>query len=423
MAPRKYGEAIVHTMEHSPEYYQQMEDNLDVLEFTQRVYGRGSDNMLSLVKNFWYQYCQFTKKNPVATLNGISINVLYAFFDWLLRERKGSLGAASSLQIYWNALCLVRKQETGSHQIDPLIKSQMYRVRQRLAVAHSLRKEKKKKPVLHAEDEFELLKTLYTLTEDDVPSRTVPQSAFGSVGGYLGQKDANEFGIPDVPNEPCLLLCPHITMLALLFADQAFAAPSLTSPEQLFRLRIAPGQKQLLVPLKEEIAERPLFRRYKNTVQRIQISEEQALPDTALQPQMTNLGSITGMELPTGPYTFRRGNGQALDNSIYASRYMPDTQAAYRGLKLQTALMRAASWMSRTIDPRRPRKLTLAQQAEVDRHPEKRSIASMKGTLLYDHYRQTYQAYRNLRRRHEKALLTEVKERYKKEQPVIDIQQ
>ncbi|KAL8799611.1 MAG: hypothetical protein Q9182_005762 [Xanthomendoza sp. 2 TL-2023] len=119
---------------------------------------------------------------------------------------------------------------------------------------------------------------------------------------------------------------------------------------------------------------------------------------------------------------------------------MPDTQAAYRGLRPQTALMRAASGMSRTIAPRRPRKLNLAQQAEVDRHPEvrllrrrlksllqtfrdqKRSIASIKGTLLYSHYRQTYQALRNLRRRHEKALLTEVKERYKKEQPVIDIQ-
>jgi len=124
----------------------------------------------------------------------------------------------------------------------------------------------------------------------------------------------------------------------------------------------------------------------------------------------------------------------------YASRYMPDTQAAYRGLKPQTALMRAASGMSRTIDPRRPRRLNLAQQAEVDRHPEvrllrrrlklllqtfqdqKRSIASAKGTPLYNHYRQAYQAHRNLRRRHEKALLTEVKERYKKEQPVIDIQ-
>ena len=55
MAPRKYGQAMVHTMEHSPEYYQQMEHDLNVLEFTQRVYGKGSENMLSLVKNFWYQ--------------------------------------------------------------------------------------------------------------------------------------------------------------------------------------------------------------------------------------------------------------------------------------------------------------------------------------------------------------------------------
>lgn len=60
--------------------------------------------------------------------------------------------------------------------------------------------------------------------------------------------------------------------------------------------------------------------------------------------------------------------------------------------------MRAASGISRTIDPGRPRKLNLAQQIEVDRHPEvrllrrrlkllqqifqdrKRSIASAKGT-------------------------------------------
>ena len=104
-------------------------------------------------------------------------------------------------------------------------------------------------------------------------------------------------------------------MLALLFADQAFAASSLTSPEQLFCLRIAPGQKQLPVPLKEEMAERPLFRRCKNAVRGVQILEEEALADTTLRRQMTNLGSITGMELPTGPYTFRRGNGQALDNS------------------------------------------------------------------------------------------------------------
>lgn len=129
------------------------------------------------------------------------------------------------------------------------------------------------------------------------------------------KRGRNEFGIPDVPNEPCLLLCPHISILALLFADQAFAAPGLTSPEQLFRLRIPPGQKQLPVPLKEELAETFLFRRCRSTVYGVRISDDEALTYCTLLSQMTNLGKITGMDLPTGPYACRRGNGQALDNS------------------------------------------------------------------------------------------------------------
>lgn len=41
---------------------------------------------------------------------------------------------------------------------------------------------------------------------------------------------------------------------------------------------------------------------------------------------------------------------------------------------------------------------------------------------MHNHYRQAYQAYRNLKGRHKKALLIEVKKRYKQEQPVINIQ-
>lgn len=55
MAPRKYGEAMAHTTEHSPEYYQQMEEDFNVLEFTQKVYEEDTEGMLSLVKRFWYE--------------------------------------------------------------------------------------------------------------------------------------------------------------------------------------------------------------------------------------------------------------------------------------------------------------------------------------------------------------------------------
>ncbi len=90
----------------------------------------------------------------------------------------------------------------------------------------------------------------------------------------------------------------------------------------------------------------------------------------------------------------------------YLSRYITaDTQAAYRDLKPQTALMRVASGMSRTIDTRRPRNLTLAHQARVDCHPEVKllrraktklkqfirdtygTVISMKGTPIHDRYK------------------------------------
>jgi len=122
----------------------------------------------------------------------------------------------------------------------------------------------------------------------------------------------------------------------------------------------------------------------------------------------------------------------------YASRYMPDTHAAYRGLEPQVAVMRAASGMSRTIDLRRPKQLTESQRAEVDRHPEikllfrtrtnlralvrDRGIKKVTGTALHANYENACREYRKVRRRHQKAFLTEVKSRYKREQPVIDIQ-
>lgn len=48
------------------------------------------------------------------------------------------------------------------------------------------------------------------------------------------ERARNCLGILDVSHELCLLLCSRITILALLFANQSFAAASLTSLEQLF---------------------------------------------------------------------------------------------------------------------------------------------------------------------------------------------
>ena len=96
--------------------------------------------------------------------------------------------------------------------------------------------------------------------------------------------------------------------------------------------------------------------------------------------------------------------------------------------------------MNRTIDFRWPRKLTAADKIKVERYPEvkflyrkcrslkkffkdrKKSITSSKGTPIYDEYQKVCLAYHNTKRRCEEAILREIKARYKKEQPVIDIQ-
>ena len=55
MTSRENVAIMPHDTDHSPEHYQQMEVNMNVRELTQRVYGKGSENMLSLIKNFWYR--------------------------------------------------------------------------------------------------------------------------------------------------------------------------------------------------------------------------------------------------------------------------------------------------------------------------------------------------------------------------------
>ena len=76
----------------------------------------------------------------------------------------------SRRQAVTSSIRLSRARCTGyTGRLEVQVFTDCYQVRQRLANVHNLRKDKKKKPVLHTEDEFELLKTLYTSTETTFP--------------------------------------------------------------------------------------------------------------------------------------------------------------------------------------------------------------------------------------------------------------
>ncbi|KAI9888214.1 MAG: hypothetical protein M1814_001087 [Vezdaea aestivalis] len=482
--------------------YKQLEDNFDETLMTQKVYQESTENLNTWIKSLWIRYCKVTEKHTIDTLKDLPISVVYYFFHWVLQLRRTRINTVGTLQTYWNVLGNVRKQMTGCHIIDPLIKSQMHGVRQRLANEFKLRSDPKPKPIMRSEDEFELLKTLWTSNNmrfdherhrlelacivqlagitgnrpDALLSmkykdlkvallrnpnggeypRPIIDAKFGHTKSYLGQKQANTHPIVDISKEPCLLLCPQTTLLSLAFADQAFAAPELNSPEQFFRLRVLEGLNEQKVPFKDEILDVPVFRRSVRTILGVTISKTAALADGWLRSHMYTLGNVTGIDLPTGPYTFRRGNGEALDNSSYISdaqrnlilqhsdskvfqkNYLShyitvDTQAAYRGLEPQTALIRAASGMSRSIDRRRPMYLTKIQQKEVDNRPEvkllRRRMMNLKpngykkqDSSTHQTYQKAYQELQSLRRRLFKSTLREERHRFNREQPVLDIQ-
>ncbi|KAK0838492.1 hypothetical protein LTS02_017737 [Friedmanniomyces endolithicus] len=125
----------------------------------------------------------------------------------------------------------------------------------------------------------------------------------------------------------------------------------------------------------------------------------------------------------------------------YLSRYITqDTQAAYRGLEPQTAVVRRASGMMRSIDVRQPTALTSAQLHVVDQHPELQlllrtrkglavrlraahgTVKNAKGTELYSTFRSIHSEHHRRQKALRRANLTGIKGRFRKEQALADIE-
>ena len=71
---------------------------------------------------------------------------------------------------------------------------------------------------------------------------------------------SNEFPIPDIPDEPCLLLCRHVIFLSLAFLRDAFDVPGLT-PSHVYSSKVLACKGQQLFPWKREIEDAYIFRK------------------------------------------------------------------------------------------------------------------------------------------------------------------
>ena len=109
-------------------------------------------------------------------------------------------------------------------------------------------------------------------------------------------------------------------------------------------------------------------------------------------------------------------------------RINADLLKIHRGMKPEKELMRFACSMSRSIDPRRPWKLTPQQSASVKYLPcivklakrVDRLSGAPEGHSSKEKYQKAHRRLRNEMQRQRRLLLVEIIDRFKKEQPVID---
>jgi len=90
----------------------------------------------------------------------------------------------------------------------------------------------------------------------------------------------------------------------MAFADGAFEAPDLTTPERLYNLQVEPGLRQRRVTWKETFLDTPIFRDPEGQVPRY----------PALAYQTRKLGKATGFKRVLTTYCLRRGTANSINS-------------------------------------------------------------------------------------------------------------
>lgn len=139
------------------------------------------------------------------------------------------------------------------------------------------------------------------------------------IEGSIDKETSNTFPVPEIIYDPSLVLSPHVFLLGLILADGAFAAPNLTSAEQLSKLDIRPGTNQLPLPLKRSMDDIPIFRKSITTTYGTEISPDEPLPYATLLPLVKKLGILTGFLHIHRPYGLWYGAGNAFNQSGLSS--------------------------------------------------------------------------------------------------------
>jgi Protein of unknown function (DUF3435) len=217
----------------------------------------------------------------------------------------------------------------------------------------------------------------------------------------------------------------------------------------------------------------PIFRKSIKTGYGYEISPHEPLTYSTLLSLMKVIGLILGLLEPTRPYCLRYNaanefnqSGEyyafphprpwprklitytgdvtdALQNMMlqhasidtFIKHYLPrrsgDIRAIVSGFEPQKDLMRAASRMTRWIDPGRPHTLTIEQSQSVDNDPRLRQLLALRAKWIHRYkgaatkqpgYQSLSRAIVNLRQRLRATLLKRLRDKWDTEHPVDEVE-
>lgn len=123
------------------------------------------------------------------------------------------------------------------------------------------------------------------------------------------------FTVPETLLDPTLILSPHVFLLGVLFRHEAFGADFLTSASHLQRLYIPPGERELPLPIRQDLDNVPLFRRAFKTPKGFEMSLTDSITYNMMSGWIKKVGQLLGRLYTTICYNLRYNAGNELDGS------------------------------------------------------------------------------------------------------------
>lgn len=108
---------------------------------------------------------------------------------------------------------------------------------------------------------------------------------------------------------------PHVFLLGILFQHRAFLAKPLNdNPGALADLNIHDGEFELLLPLKKELKDMPVFRKTEQTVTGLRMSQER-ITLSMISAWVRRIGELLSFEYSTICYSLQYMAGNKMDRS------------------------------------------------------------------------------------------------------------